>query len=144
MFLNTISPGVGASKTRKRLGRGIGSGLGKTCGKGHKGQTARAGGYHRIGFEGGQNPLFRRVPKFGFNSYLSRVTVEVRLSDLLRCQEDVIDINALHRAGVISKKFKRVKVIGQGEFQRKVTLKGLKVTRSVREVIESAGGAIEA
>ena len=143
MRLNTIKPAGGAKQPRKRPGRGIGSGLGKTGGRGHKGQKARSGGYHKVGFEGGQMPLQRRLPKFGFNSRLSRITDEVRLGELDKLGADVVDLAALKAAHVVSKATKYVKVIASGEIGRKVTIKGLRVTKGARAAIEKAGGKIE-
>jgi len=144
MQLNSIRPGRGAKQPRKRGGRGIGSGLGKTAGRGHKGQKARSGGFHKVGFEGGQMPLQRRLPKFGFRSRLSRITEEVRLSELGKVEADVIDLAALKAAHVVTSRAKYVKVIASGELgKKKVTLKGLRVTKGARAVIEKAGGKIE-
>ena len=143
MQLNKIQPAQGAKHARRRVGRGIGSGLGKTAGRGHKGQKARSGGYHKVGFEGGQMPLQRRLPKFGFNSRLSRITDEVRLGELDKLGADVVDLAALKAAHVVSKATKYVKVIASGEIGRKVTIKGLRVTKGARAAIEKAGGKIE-
>lgn len=143
MQLNTIKPGKGAKQPRKRAGRGIGSGLGKTGGRGHKGQKSRAGGYHKVGFEGGQMPLQRRLPKFGFRSRLSRITDEVRLNELDKVGADVVDLAALKAANLVSKDTKYVKIIASGEVTKKVTIKGLGVTKGARAAIEKAGGKIE-
>lgn len=143
MYLNTIKPGRGAKTKAKRLGRGIGSGLGKTCGRGHKGQRARAGGFHKVGFEGGQMPLQRRLPKFGFTSRMARLRDEVRLDELLKISEGVIDLNALQNANLVSRKVKKVKVVATGKLDRPVTLKGINVTKGARAAIEAAGGKIE-
>jgi large subunit ribosomal protein L15 len=143
MRLNDIQPGRGAKQPRKRGGRGIGSGLGKTAGRGHKGQKARAGGYHKVGFEGGQMPLQRRLPKFGFRSRLSRITDELRLSELDKVGTDVIDLAALKAANLVSRSTKYVKIIASGEVTKKVTVKGLGVTKGARAAIEKAGGKIE-
>jgi large subunit ribosomal protein L15 len=143
MRLNDIQPGRGAKQPRKRGGRGIGSGLGKTAGRGHKGQKARAGGYHKVGFEGGQMPLQRRLPKFGFRSRLSRITDELRLSELDKVGTDVIDLAALKTANLVSRSTKYVKIIASGEVTKKVTVKGLGVTKGARAAIEKAGGKIE-
>lgn len=143
MRLNDIKPHPDSKSDRKRVGRGIGSGLGKTAGRGHKGQKSRSGGFHKVGFEGGQMPLQRRLPKVGFRSFLARVTAEVRLNELERVQADVIDINALQAANLISKSTKRAKVIASGEIKKAVTLKGIRVTKGARVAIEAAGGKIE-
>lgn len=143
MRLNTIKPALGAKTKPKRLGRGMGSGLGKTCGRGHKGQKARAGGYHKVGFEGGQMPLQRRLPKFGFNSPIARFSTEVRLNDLARVTAEVIDIKALIEANVVSPKIKKVKVILAGKLKAAVTLRGIHVTKGAREAILAAGGKVE-
>jgi large subunit ribosomal protein L15 len=143
MQLNAIKPAKGARKSAKRCGRGIGSGLGKTAGRGHKGQHARAGGFHKVGFEGGQMPLQRRLPKVGFNSRLGFVTAEIRLHELNNIDADVIDIAALRAANLISGAIKRAKVMVSGNIEKAVTLKGIKVTKGAREAIEAAGGKIE-
>lgn len=143
MYLNTLKPAAGAKSSAKRAGRGIGSGLGKTGGRGHKGQKSRAGGFHKVGFEGGQMPLQRRLPKVGFNSRLARITAEIRLHELNKLDADVIDIAALQAANLISKNIKRVKVIAAGKLGKKVSLKGIKATKGAREAIESAGGKVE-
>lgn len=147
MNLNTLKPAFGAKTPAKRLGRGIGSGKGKTCGKGHKGQKARAGGYHKVGFEGGQMPLQRRIPKSGFRSAKARVTEEVRLSELKYLSNDVItsvDLNALKNAGLIRKSTRFVKIIAWGEVTRSYHIKGLLVTSGACKVIEALGGKVEA
>ncbi len=143
MRLNSIKPADGSKKPRKRVGRGIGSGLGKTAGRGHKGQKARAGGYHKVGFEGGQMPIQRRLPKVGFRSHLSRITEEIRLSELEKLAAEVVDIDTLKKANLISKGTKYVKVFASGEIKRAVTLKGLKVSKGARTAIEAAGGKID-
>lgn len=143
MQLNTLKPAAGSKPARKRVGRGIGSGLGKTAGRGHKGQKSRAGGYHKVGFEGGQMPLQRRLPKVGFNSRLARVTAEIRLHEIDKIEADIVDINALQQAGVISKNVKRAKVILSGEIKTAKTIKGLSATKGARAAIEEAGGKIE-
>jgi len=143
MRLNSIKPAAGSKQDGKRVGRGIGSGLGKTCGRGHKGQHARAGGYHKVGFEGGQMPLQRRLPKVGFRSRLARVTAEIRLSELNNIDAATIDIAALQAANLISRNMKRAKVMASGKIEKAVTLKGIKVTKGAREAIEAAGGKIE-
>jgi large subunit ribosomal protein L15 len=143
MQLNTIRPADGSKQPKKRVGRGIGSGLGKTAGRGHKGQKARAGGYHKVGFEGGQMPIQRRLPKLGFRSHLARITEEIRLSELEKLAVDVIDIDVLKKANLVSKGTKHVKVFASGEIKRAVTLKGLKVTKGARAAIEASGGKID-
>jgi len=143
MRLNTIKPAEGSTKERKRLGRGIGSGLGKTGGRGHKGQKSRAGGYHKVGFEGGQMPIQRRLPKIGFRSFLARVTEEIRLGELDKLEADVVDLSVLMKANLVPKGTKYAKVFASGEIKRAVTLKGLKVTKGARAAIEAAGGKIE-
>jgi large subunit ribosomal protein L15 len=143
MRLNTIKPGEGSRKDAKRVGRGIGSGLGKTCGRGHKGQKSRSGGFHKVGFEGGQMPLQRRLPKVGFGSRLARTTAEVRLHELSRVSADVIDLAALQQANVVSRQITRIKVFASGSIDKAVTLKGIQVTRGARAAIEAAGGKVE-
>ena len=143
MRLNTIKPAEGAKKNRKRRGRGIGSGLGKTGGRGHKGQKSRSGGYHKSGFEGGQMPLQRRVPKVGFNSRTNLHFEQIRLHELNGVDADVIDIAALHAAGLIRHDTTSAKVILSGELSKAVKLKGIRVTAGAREKIEAAGGSIE-
>ena len=143
MQLNTIKPAAGAKHARKRVGRGIGSGTGKTAGLGHKGQSARAGGYHKIGFEGGQMPLQRRLPKRGFISPTRDDTAEVRLSDLNRLKADTIDILALKAAGVVPIHALSAKVIVSGEIKRKVTLHGLLTSKGAKAAVEAAGGTVE-
>ena len=142
MRLNTLKPNAGSKKSAKRVGRGIGSGHGRTAGRGDKGQKSRAGGYHKTGFEGGQMPLQRRLPKIGFRSYLARVTAEIRLHELARLEADVIDLAALKAANLISKNIKRAKVIASGKLEKAVTIKGLGVTKGARAAIESAGGKV--
>ena len=143
MRLNSIKPADGSKKDAKRVGRGIGSGLGKTAGRGHKGQKARAGGFHKVGFEGGQMPLQRRLPKVGFRSRLARVTAEIRLSELNNIDAAVIDIAALQAANLISRNIKRAKVMASGKIEKAVTLKGINATKGAREAIEAAGGKVE-
>jgi len=143
MKLNTISPAEGSKKNGKRVGRGIGSTDGKTAGRGHKGQKSRAGGYHKVGFEGGQMPLQRRLPKRGFSSSKARYSAEVRLYHIAAMNEDVIDIETLKKAGVIKHDINKVKVINTGEVGRAVTLKGLAVTKGAQAAIEAAGGKVE-
>ncbi len=142
MRLNTIKPAAGATKERRRVGRGIGSGLGKTGGRGHKGQKSRAGGFHKVGFEGGQMPMHRRLPKRGFTSRSANATAEIRLSDLQRMEVTEIDLLALKAAGVASQLSLGAKVILSGSIERAVTLKGIAVTKGARAAIEAAGGAI--
>ncbi len=141
MKLNTMKPG--SRKARKRVGRGSSAGQGKTCGKGHKGQRARAGGYHKVGFEGGQMPIQRRLPKIGFVSHLQAATAEVRLHELMLVKTDVIDLAALKAAGVIGRDVEKAKVIASGKLGRAVKLKGVRVTPGARTAIEAAGGSIE-
>ena len=143
MRLNDIKPASGSTHYKKRPGRGIGSGLGKTAGRGHKGQKYRAGGYHKVGFEGGQMPLQRRVPKRGFVSHLRKDTAEVRLGDLQKIAAETIDLAALKSAGVVPQPALRAKVILAGEIKRKVALKGLLVSKGARAAIEAAGGSVE-
>lgn len=141
MKLNTLKPG--SRKTRKRVGRGSSAGQGKTCGRGHKGQSARAGGYHKVGFEGGQMPLQRRLPKIGFVSHLQSATAEIRLHELERASGDVIDLAALKAAGVVDRIAEKAKVIASGSIGKAVKLRGIKVTPGARKAIEAAGGSIE-
>ena len=143
MRLNTLSPAVGSKTGKKRLGRGLGSGLGKTSGKGHKGQYARKGGYHKVGFEGGQMPLQRRLPKVGFRSHVKPTRAEVRLDALARVEADVIDIAVLKTAGLVNIYAEKVKVILAGELKKKVSLKGISVTAGAKKAIEAAGGKVE-
>ncbi|HAU1844113.1 TPA: 50S ribosomal protein L15 [Legionella pneumophila] len=143
MNLNTLSPDPGSRPSRRRVGRGIGSGLGKTCGKGHKGQKSRAGGYHKINFEGGQMPIQRRLPKMGFKSRVGGTIDEVSLGELAKLNDEVIDLVALRKAGLINNSIKDVKVILSGELTAAIKLKGLRVTKGARSAIESLGGSIE-
>ncbi len=143
MHLNTLKPHSGSTKKAKRRGRGIGSGLGKTCGRGHKGQKSRSGGFHKVGFEGGQMPLQRRLPKVGFSSRVSHVKAELRLFELATVTADVIDIDVLKAAGLINKSVLEVKVILSGQLEQGVTVKGLKFTKGAKAAFESAGGKIE-
>ena len=143
MKLNTISPAEGSKRNRKRVGRGIGSTLGKTAGRGHKGQKSRSGGKLRVGFEGGQMPLQRRLPKRGFNSATARYRAEVRLYHIAAMEADVIDIETLKKAGIVRHDARKVKVINTGEINRAVTLKGLGVTKGAQAAIEAAGGKVE-
>lgn len=144
MQLNTIKPAAGATRARRRVGRGIGSGLGKTAGRGHKGQKSRSGGFHKVGFEGGQMPLQRRLPKRGFNSLARGLTAEVRLSDLQKMSLADVDLKALKQAGVVPESAAAVKVILSGKIERAVNLSGLRVTKGARAAIEAAGGSIAA
>lgn len=143
MFLNTLSPAAGSKPSKKRVGRGIGSGLGKTCGRGHKGQKSRSGGSVRPGFEGGQMPLKQRLPKFGFTSRKSLVTAEVRLSELAKVDGDIVSLETLKAANVITKNIRTVKIVLSGSIARSVTVKGLRVTKGAKAEIEAAGGKIE-
>ena len=143
MRLNTIKPAVGSKRARTRVGRGVGSGLGKTCGRGHKGQHARSGGYHKVGFEGGQMPLQRRIPKFGFTSRKQLTSAEIRLQELNYLDAGLIDLAALRKANLITADVKRVKVFLSGEIKQAMTLKGIKVTKGAKAAIEAAGGKIE-
>ena len=140
MELNSIKPAAGAKRARRRVGRGIGSGLGKTAGRGHKGQKSRAGGFHKVGFEGGQMPLQRRLPKRGFKSAQLKYNGQITLSDLQRLQLDEVDLLALKAAGLVRDLVRQVKVIKSGELTRKVMLKGLGVTAGAKAAIEAAGG----
>lgn len=144
MRLNDIKPAAGSKKPRKRLGRGIGSGLGKTSGRGHKGQHARAGGYHKVGFEGGQMPLQRRLPKFGFRSKAADGRDEVRLNELAAVEGDQVDLLSLRAAGVINNAAVQVTIIASGELTRALVIKGIKVTKGALRAIEAAGGRVEA
>lgn len=144
MFLNLLSPDPGSRHAKKRLGRGIGSGLGKTSGKGHKGQKARAGGYHKVGFEGGQMPIQRRLPKMGFRSRVNKLIDEITLSELASINNnDVIDIDVLKAHGLINHTIREVKVILSGEISSPIKLKGLRITKGARAAIEQSGGSIE-
>ena len=143
MRLNSIKPAPGSKQTRHRVGRGVGSGWGKTAGLGHKGQRARAGGYHKVGFEGGQMPLHRRLPKRGFKSLTRRSVAEVRLSDLQDMEASEIDLAALQAERVVPKDALSAKVILSGKLERKVTLKGVKASKGARAAIEAAGGKYE-
>jgi large subunit ribosomal protein L15 len=144
MQLNTIKPSAGSKHSKRRVGRGIGSGLGKTAGRGHNGQKSRAGGYHKVGFEGGQMPLQRRLPKRGFKSHQLKYNGEVTLSDLQAMGIDEVDVQSLKQAGLIGELIKHVKVIKSGELSRKVTLKGVGATAGAKAVIEAAGGSLVA
>ncbi|CAM2857052.1 50S ribosomal protein L15 [Legionella steigerwaltii] len=143
MNLNSLSPDPGSRRPKRRLGRGIGSGLGKTSGKGHKGQKARAGGFHKINFEGGQMPIQRRLPKMGFKSRVGKTVDQICLSELAKLSADVIDLNVLREAGLINSSIKDVKVILSGELTIAIKLKGLRVTKGARLAIEGLGGSIE-
>jgi large subunit ribosomal protein L15 len=144
MELNKIKPGAGAKHSKRRVGRGIGSGLGKTAGRGHKGQKSRAGGYHKVGFEGGQMPLQRRLPKRGFKSHQLKYNGEITLADLQILAADEVDLLTLKAAGLVRQLIKHVKVIKSGELTRKVTLKGIGATVGAKAAIEAAGGSIGA
>lgn len=143
MRLNELKPDVGSKKAPKRVGRGIGSGLGKTCGRGHKGQKARAGGFHKVGFEGGQMALQRRLPKVGFRSRSGLTRAEVRLGELARVQGDIVDLSALIEARVVNRSTKTAKIIASGEVNRALTIRGVGVTKGARAAIEAAGGSVE-
>jgi large subunit ribosomal protein L15 len=143
MRLNSLTPGKGSKKNGKRLGRGHSAGQGKTCGRGVKGQHARSGGYHKVGFEGGQMPLQRRLPKVGFRSHLAANTAELRLHELAIPQDDVIDMAALRKARLIPARAGKVKVIVSGKLEKAVKVKGLALTKGARAAIEAAGGSIE-
>ena len=144
MRLNTLKPASGSRRLRRRVGRGASAGQGKTCGRGTKGQRARKGGYHKVGFEGGQMPLQRRLPKVGFRSRLKRARAEVRLGELAKVDAAVVDLAALLKAGVVPAGTERAKVVLSGEISKAVTLKGVAVTKGARAAIEAAGGTIEA
>ncbi|CAL4323860.1 50S ribosomal protein L15 [Buchnera aphidicola] len=143
MYLNTLSPKTGSKKTPKRVGRGMGSGFGKTAGRGHKGQTSRKGSSIRRGFEGGQTPLYRRIPKFGFCSRKQIFTSEVRLSDINKINVNVIDLNVLKKFNIIKKSIKYVKIIKSGLINKSIVIRGLRVTKNVASIIQSLGGKIE-
>ena len=142
MNLNNIKPAAGSKHSKRRVGRGIGSGLGKTAGRGHKGQKSRAGGFHKVGFEGGQMPLQRRLPKRGFKSAALKFADEVSLSDLQALSIDEVDLLALKQAGLVGQRARNVKVIKSGELSRKVTLKGVGATAGAKAAIEAAGGSV--
>ncbi|MEW6099957.1 MAG: 50S ribosomal protein L15 [Pseudomonadota bacterium] len=142
MQLNTIKPAEGSKHAKRRVGRGIGSGLGKTAGRGHKGQKSRAGGYHKVGFEGGQMPLQRRLPKRGFKSPTVKFNAEIRLSDLERLDLPEVDLLALKQAGLVPELAKNVKVIAAGQLTKKVVLKGVAATKGAKAAIEAAGGSL--
>ena len=142
MELNSIKPADGSKHYKRRVGRGIGSGIGKTAGRGHKGQKSRAGGYHKVGFEGGQMPLQRRLPKRGFKSHLLKFNAEVTLTDLERLGTDEVDLLSLKQAGLVGEIIKVVKIINTGELTRKVTLKGVLATAGAKAAIEALGGSV--
>jgi large subunit ribosomal protein L15 len=144
MFLNTIRPAEGSTKTAKRVGRGIGSGFGKTCGRGHKGQKSRSGGFSKVGFEGGQMPLQRRLPKVGFNSQIKKYSAEVRLGELEAISAETITVEELIKANIVAEITKKAKVISSGSINKAVKLQGIAVTSGARKAIEAAGGSIEA
>ena len=144
MFLNSIQSTYGTRKKRMRVGRGIGSGLGKTCGRGHKGQKARAGGFHKVGFEGGQMPLQRRLPKIGCLSRTAKYSAEVRLSELNILDIEVVDMSILIEHNLVPIFTKRVKIIKSGQIKRSLTLKGISVTTGAKAAIEAVGGKVEA
>jgi large subunit ribosomal protein L15 len=143
MRLNTMKPAPGARRARLRVGRGASAGQGKTCGRGTKGQRARKGGYHKVGFEGGQMPLQRRMPKVGFRSDIKRTRAEVRLHELAKVEGAVVDLEALKKAGVVAPEAERAKVVLSGELKKAVTLKGVAATKGARAAIEAAGGKVE-
>jgi large subunit ribosomal protein L15 len=143
MRLNTLKPAPGSRRPRLRVGRGASAGQGKTCGRGTKGQRARKGGYHKVGFEGGQMPLQRRMPKVGFRSDMKRTRAEVRLNELAKVEGDVVDLAGLLKAGVVPAGTERVKVVRSGEIKKAVTLKGVAATKGARAAIEAAGGKLE-
>ena len=144
MRLNTLKPAAGAKRARLRVGRGASAGQGKTCGRGVKGQRARKGGYHKVGFEGGQMPIQRRLPKVGFRSAMSVTRAEVRLDELAKLADAVIDLEALKKAGIVPATTERAKVMLSGKIEKAVTLKGIAVTRGARAAIVAAGSKIEA
>jgi large subunit ribosomal protein L15 len=143
MRLNTLKPAPGSRRARLRVGRGASAGQGKTCGRGTKGQRARKGGYHKVGFEGGQMPLQRRIPKVGFRSDIKRSRAEVRLHELAKLDAAVVDVEALIKAGVVPPGTERAKVVLSGEIKKAVTVKGVAVTKGARAAIEAAGGKVE-
>lgn len=143
MYLNDLKPAKGSKQSPKRVGRGIGSGLGKTAGRGHKGQRSRAGGFHKVGFEGGQMPLYRRLPKFGFTSRTAKHVDEVRLSELNALTDAVVDLEVLKAANIVSDSTKAAKVFASGEIKKAITLKGIRVTAGAKAAILAAGGKVE-
>jgi len=142
MFLNSIKPAIGSKRTRLRVGRGIGSGSGKTCGRGHKGQKSRAGGFHKVGFEGGQMPLQRRLPKRGFTTMKSSQTYNIRLSALNQFEETDINIEVLKKYMIVPARTKKIKIYLSGELNKKINIQGLPVSSGVKKIIEAAGGSI--
>src|SRR2546428_10030156 len=144
MRMNTIKPAAGSNKARRRVGRGIGSGLGKTAGRGHKGQKSRSGGFHKVGFEGGQMPLQRRLPKRGFKSVSLKYNAEITLADLQKLAADEVDLLTLKQAGLVGELARVVKVIKSGELSKKVALKGIGATAGAKAAIEAVGGSVEA
>jgi large subunit ribosomal protein L15 len=142
MELNTIKPAAGSKRPRRRVGRGIGSGLGKTAGRGHKGQKSRAGGFHKVGFEGGQMPMQRRLPKRGFKSHLLKHATQITLADLQRLALPEVDLLALKQAGLVGELIKTVKVVKTGELSAKVVLRGIGATAGAKAAIEAAGGSV--
>lgn len=144
MYLNTISPDAGSKSKAKRVGRGIGSTHGKTCGRGHKGQKSRSGGFHKVGFEGGQMPLQRRLPKVGFVSRKKKFVAQINLAELNGVDSELIDLSVLKEAGLINNNIRRVKVFSSGKIEKPKTLRGIKITKSAKNAIESAGGTVEA
>jgi large subunit ribosomal protein L15 len=142
MRLNDISPADGSKKDKMRVGRGVGSGKGKTAGRGHKGQHSRSGGYHKVGFEGGQMPLQMRLPKYGFSSRVGRITAEIRSGELNKVDGDVVNLETLRKAGLINASIKRVKVMLSGEVTRKLTVEGIRVSKGAKEAVEKAGGSV--
>ena len=143
MRLNEMSPAPGSKKIRLRVGRGASAGQGKTCGRGVKGQRARKGGYHKVGFEGGQMPIQRRLPKFGFRSKIAPTVAEVRLSELAKVKADVIDLDALKAANVVHAQAERARIVSSGTISRAVTIKGVHLTKGAKAAVEAAGGKIE-
>ncbi|WP_304986002.1 50S ribosomal protein L15 [Coxiella-like endosymbiont] len=143
MRLNVLKPSKRAGKNKMRVGRGIGSGKGKTCGRGHKGQHSRSGGYHKVGFEGGQMPLQRRVPKFGFTSQKKLISAEVRLHELNKISDDIVDIDTLKAANLVGCYVKYVKIFASGKLEKPVTIRGLGVTKGVKAALEAAGGKVD-
>ena len=142
MRLNNLKPGAGSKHSKRRVGRGIGSGLGKTAGRGHKGQKSRSGGFHKVGFEGGQMPLHRRLPKRGFTSLSRGLTAEVRLSDLEKLPLDKVDLAALKDAGIVSRLAQKAKIVLSGKLTRKIAVEGVLVTKGAKAAIEGAGGSV--
>ena len=143
LSLNALRPARGSRRVRTRVGRGIGSGKGKTCGRGHKGQKSRSGGYHKVGFEGGQMPLQRRLPKIGFHSRKHDETAQLRLDELAKVDAETVDLAAVKAVKLVSRRVKRVKVIASGKLEKAVIVRGLAVTKGARQAIEAAGGRVE-